>query len=102
MIEIMDKPFASYSTIEMATYWVTALPEQGEEVKSGPHKGEDKYLRGLSKHYVKPLELYYRLEGLKDTDELIESLGGLKGKFSVKKEYERLTGEEYKEKKSVF
>lgn len=99
LIEIMDKPFAAYSTVKFFTYPVTGLPDYGTEIQSGPHKGEDRYVRNLKKLYWKPGELWNRIEGLDSTDELINSLGGLQ-KYSAKKEYEKLTGEEVKDNKS--
>lgn len=99
LIEIMDKPFASYSTVKTFTYPISGLPELGEEIQQGPHKGEDRYWRNIRKYYWKPGELWNRIEGLSDTDELINSLGGLNSKYSAKKEYEKLTGEEVKDKK---
>lgn len=98
LIEIMDKPFASYSTIKTFTYPISGLPDLGEEIQQGPHKGEDRYWRNIRKYYWKPGELWNRIEGLEDTDELINSLGGFK-KYSAKKEYEKLTGQKTDEKK---
>lgn len=99
LIEIMDKPFASYSTIKMVTYPIQGLSEKGETIQSGPHKGEDRYWRNIRRYYWKPGELWDRIKGLEDTDELINSLGGFK-KYSAKTEYERLTGEKIKDKKT--
>lgn len=98
LIEIMDKPFASYSTIKTFTYPISGLPDLGEEIQQGSHKGEDRYWRNIRKYYWKPGELWNRIEGLEDTDELINSLGGFK-KYSAKKEYEKLTGQKMDEKK---
>lgn len=99
LIEIMDKPFASYSTVKMFTYPISGLSEKGEIIEKGPHKGEDRYWRNIRRYYWKPGELWDRIRGLEDTDELINSLGGFK-KYSAKKEYEKLTGEKIDEKKS--
>lgn len=100
LIEIMDKPFASYSTVKMFTYPVSGLPDLGEEIQQGPHKGEDKYWRNIRKYYWKPGELWNRIEGLEDTDELINSLGGFQ-KYSAKKEYEKLMGVKEDKKKET-
>lgn len=96
LIEIMDKPFASYSTVKTFTYPISGLPDRGEIIQQGPHQGEDRYWRNIRKYYWKPGELWNRMEGLSDTDELINSLGGF-SKYSAKKEYEKLTGEKEKE-----
>lgn len=100
LIEIMDKPFASYSTIKTFTYPISGLPDKGEEIQQGPHKGEDRYWRNIRKYYWKPGELWNRIKGLEDTDELINSLGGFQ-KYSAKKEYEKLMGIEEDKKKET-
>ena len=96
LIEVMDKPFASYSTVKTFTYPISGLPDMGETIERGPHEGEDRYWRNIRKYYWKPGELWNRIEGLEDTDELISSLGGFQGKYSAKKEYEKLMGHEKK------
>lgn len=99
LVEIMDKPYAASSTVK--DYWglVSKLDQKGETIEQGPHEGEDRYWRHVRKTLWKPGELWYRIEGLEDTDELINSLGGLQGRFSARKEYEKLLKDEYGEKK---
>lgn len=101
LVEIMDKPFASYSTVKTFTYPISGLPDYGEKIEKGPHKDEDRYLRNLRKYYWKPGELWDRIEGLEDTDELINSLGGFSKRYSAKKEYERLMDDEVDKKKET-
>lgn len=91
IVEIMDKPYASASTVKDYIGLVRELDKMGQTIERGPHEGEDRYWRHFRKTLWKPGELWNRIEGLEDTDELINSLGGFK-KYSAKKEYEKLTG----------
>ena len=97
LVEIMDKPYAASSTVKGIWGLVSKLDQKGETIEQGPHAGEDRYWRHVRKTLWKPGELWYRIQGLEDTDELINSLGGLEGRFSAKKEYEKLLKDEYGE-----
>ena len=99
LVDLTQKPYAHANLIGDLLYPVTNMEDYGKPIERGVNKGQDRYLTNWSRKWIFPLKLYDKLKGIEDTDDLIKSLGGVTGSYSMKKEYEALTGEEFEEEK---
>lgn len=99
LVDLTKSPYAHANLIGDLLYPVTHMEDYGRTIERGVNKDKDRYLTNWSRKWIFPLKLYDRFRGLKDTDDLINSLGGVTGSYSMKKEYESLTGEKVKDDK---
>jgi hypothetical protein len=73
MITILQSPMASISTANSMLYTIYGLGDITETIQSGPHKGENKYLRNVIKYdfpFVKDIE---QMETMKDKDDVFKA-----------------------------
>lgn len=96
LVDLTQKPYAHANLIGDLLYPITNMEDYGQTIEKGVNAGKDKYLTNWSRKWIFPLKAYDRFRGIDDTDDLIKSLGGLTGGYSMKKEYESLAGEEEK------
>jgi len=68
------------------------MEDYGKLIERGVNKGSDRYLTNWSRKWAPPLKLYDRIRGIKDTNDLLNSLGGSFRGYSMEKEYEKLVG----------
>lgn len=99
LVDLTQKPYAHANIIGDILYPVTNMEDYGQPIERGVNKDKDRYITNWSRKWAPPLKLYDKLRGIEDTNDLLNSLGNLNGSYSMKKEYERLTGEEVKDKK---
>lgn len=66
MNTLINSPIAATNTVNALMYPFTGLGDIDDTIKSGKHKGENRYLRNLEKYW---LPFYRQIEQLKDMDE---------------------------------
>lgn len=70
IISIMQSPFGAVSTVNSLLYILYGIPDIFETVKSGDHKGENKYLRNIQRYCLPFFKDYEQMQKM-DTDDSI-------------------------------
>ena len=73
MITILQSPMASISTANSMLYTIYGLGDITDTIQSGPHKGENKYLRNVIKYDFPFVKDWEQLETMKDKDDVFKA-----------------------------
>lgn len=65
-ITILQSPIGGVDTLNSLLYMFTGIEDMGETIKSGPHKGENRYIRNVKKY---ALPFYKDIEQMQRMDE---------------------------------
>lgn len=98
LVDLTQKPYAYANIVGDLLYPVTNMEDYGKLIERGVNKDSDRYLTNWSRKWAPPLKLYDRIRGIKDTNDLLNSLGGSFRGYSMEKEYEKLVGSDADQK----
>lgn len=63
---LLNSPISSTNTVNSIMYPLVGLPDMDKKLKSGKHKGENKYWRNIRKYWI---PYYKHIEQLYNMDE---------------------------------
>lgn len=71
--KILQSPMAGINTLNSLLYFIYGIGDITETVETGPHKGENKYLRNLIKYDLPFFKDWERLQSLDEDDSLFKT-----------------------------
>ena len=73
IITIMQSPMASISVANSLLYTIYGLPDVTETIKSGPHEGENKYLRNVIKYDLPFIKDFEQWQTIAEKDDVFKA-----------------------------
>lgn len=73
IITIMQSPMASISVANSMLYTVYGIPDVTEEIQSGPHAGENKYLRNIIKYDLPVIKDFEQWQTMAEKDDVFKA-----------------------------